>query len=99
MVSRQNRETDFQAEADDNRVLLKVMALSTLALLAMVVGIAFPQNNLLLLLCAAFIAMFAATLCLAGRLGAELAGINGDGDELDPALARIRVSSTGSYKQ
>lgn len=96
MVSRQNRETDFQFEAEDDRVLLKVGAMSTLALLALVAGIAFPQNSLLLLLCAAFIAMFAATICLAGRLGAELAGINGDRDDLDPALARVIVSSSRS---
>ena len=96
MVSRQNRETDFQFEAEDDRVLLKVGAMSTLALLALAAGIVFPQNSLLLLLCAAFIAMFAATICLAGRLGAELAGINGDRDDLDASLATVIVSSSRS---
>ena len=92
MVSRQSRETDFRVEAADNRVLLQVAALSTLALAALVAGVAFPQSSLLLLLCAAFIAMFAATICLAGRLGAELAGINGGSDDLDPALVRVQAS-------
>ncbi|WP_346909346.1 hypothetical protein [uncultured Roseibium sp.] len=99
MVRRKNREADFQDETEDNRVLLKVAALSTLALLALVAGIAFPQNNLLLLLSAAFIAMVTATLFLAGRLGAELAGINGGDADLDSALVRVSVTSSRSYEQ
>ncbi|WP_417676714.1 hypothetical protein [Roseibium sp.] len=99
MIRRLNRETDFQDEAEDNRVLLKVAALSTSALLALVAGIAFPQNNLLLLLSAAFIAMFAATLFLAGRLGAELAGINGGSADLDPALVKVSVTASRSDKK
>jgi len=97
MISRQSRDTDFQFKADDTRVLLKVGALSTLALLAVAAGIVFPENSLLLLLCAAFIAMFTATVFLAGHLGAELAGINGGSDDPDPALVRDRIPSSRSY--
>ncbi|WP_346894107.1 hypothetical protein [uncultured Roseibium sp.] len=99
MVERKSREPDFQDDTEDNRFLLKVAALSMSALLALVAGIAFPQNSLLLLLSAAFIAMFAATLFLAGRLGAELAGINGGDADLDSALVRVSVTSSRSYEQ